>query len=419
MGVRSVREGGPLPLMEELGRREFARLRACAVGGLRSDPRARSMTQGSLSMRRSLRIALVLNPFTLRQRSGDHASFLSRELISRGHAVRGFGAPPGALPRSGGSLLPGIGAFHPDVLLAYDGLSPAGSHSAAVARRSGASLFVVEQGFPHVGRPIERVLRSVGERLWGPRVRRTLDGVLALDDLAREQALNFGLAEEQVHAVPGGVAVEAFRPGLLSHLLERHGVSGHVILAAGSLVEGRGLLELVDAFASTLARAERWTLVLAGEGPLRPALEARANIKGVGAQVVVVERPRSEELPALVSAATLMVDADASGRGPRRTTLGGLAAGTPLITVPGARFPSLAAAGAGLVAADATASALATALRSAAADPVRRARWADEARRLGEQQLSWRAAGAQVEQLLLAERLPASSEAPSISLRSA
>jgi glycosyltransferase involved in cell wall biosynthesis len=358
-------------------------------------------------MRRSLRIALVLNPFTLRQRSGDHARALARELIGRGHAVRGFGVPPGVVPRSGASLMPGIRGFVPDALLAYDGLSPAGSHSAAVARRAGVPLFVAEQGFPTRGRPVERGLRWVGERLWGPRVRRSLCGVVALDDLAQAQALEFGVGPDQVHLVPGGIDPALHRRGLRSHLLERHGVRGHVVLAAGPLLPGRGLRGLVRAYAATLGALEDWTLVIAGEGPLGRELEALANIKGVSSGVVIVERPRAEELPALVGAATLMVDADRSGRGPRRTTLGGLASGTPLLAVPGSRFASLARAEAGLEVEGASVEDLAQGLRTAAGDPVRRERWAEAATRLGADELSWSRVAERVEGLLLGDPVKA------------
>jgi hypothetical protein len=57
----------------------------------------------------SLRIALLLDPLSvyledplnLRFKWGNHAPQLAQELLSRGHSVRGFGAPPGFIPRSG------------------------------------------------------------------------------------------------------------------------------------------------------------------------------------------------------------------------------------------------------------------------------------------------------------------------------
>ena len=357
-------------------------------------------------MRRSLRIALVMNPFALRRRGGDHARSLARELISRGHAGRGFGAPPGAIPRSGGSLMPGIRGFMPDVIIAYDGLSPAGSRSAAMARKLNVPLFLFEQGFPLVGHPVERMMRFVGEQLWGRRLRRTVEHVVALDDLALRQAREFGIDPQQTSLISGGVDQSKFRSGMHSHLLERHGVQGRIVLAAGAFQSGRGLEKLVRAYASTLGASEDWTLVLAGEGPEIPELRALANIKGIAARMILVERPRPEELPALVSAATLMVDPDVSGRGPRRTTLGGLASGTPLLSVPSSLQASLVKRGVGMLAEDNSEAALAHVLRVAASDPGRRARWSAMAQTLASQELAWDAVATRVEQLFHGDPTP-------------
>lgn len=352
-------------------------------------------------MRRSLRIALVLNPFTLRRRGGDHAQALAREWISRGHAVRGFGAPPGAIPRSGPSLMPGISGFMPDVIVAYGGLSPAGSHSAGVARKLDVPLILVEQGFPVVGHPFERFCRFVGEQLWGPRLRHTVEHLVAMDDLALRQARGFGIGAQAVSLISGGVDLTKFRPGMHSHLLERHGVKGRIVLAAGAFHEGRGLEKLIRAYASVLGPSEDWTLVLAGEGPALHSLRALGNIKGIAARMILVDRPRPEELPALVSAATLMVDPDTSGRGPRRTTLGGLAAGTPLLGVPGSLQASLIERGVGLLAEDDSEQALAHILRLAASDPGRRSRWSAMAQTLAAEELGFEAVAQRVEKLIL------------------
>lgn len=342
-----------------------------------------------------------MNPFTLHRRGGDHAQALAREWISRGHAVRGFGAPPGAIPRSGRSLMPGIAGFLPDAIVAYGGLSPAGSHAAAVARKLDVPLFLVEQGFPGVGHPFERLCRFVGEQLWGPRLRRTVEHVVAMDDLAMRQARSFGIGAKAVSLIPGGIDLSKFRPGMHSHLLERHGIQGHIVLAAGAFQEGRGLEKLIRAYASVLGPSEDWTLVLAGEGPALHSLRALGNIKGIAARLLLVDRPRPEELPALVSAATLMVDPDTSGRGPRRTTLGGLASGTPLLGVPGSLQESLIQRGVGLLAEDDSEQALAHVLRVAASDPGRRSRWSAMAQTLAEQELGFEAVASRVEQLLL------------------
>jgi len=90
---------------------------------------------------RPLRIAILVDPFTLHVKGGDHAPELARELLGRGHTVRGFGAPDGVIPRSGAdpssdsaSERPGVAGFAPDALIAYQSLSPAAWLGARVAR---------------------------------------------------------------------------------------------------------------------------------------------------------------------------------------------------------------------------------------------------------------------------------------------
>ena len=217
--------------------------------------------------------------------------------------------------------MPGIRGFVPDALLAYDGLSPAGSHSAAVARRAGVPLFVAEQGFPTRGRPVERGLRWVGERLWGPRVRRSLCGVVALDDLAQAQALEFGVAREQVHLVPGGIDPALHRRGLRSHLLERHGVRGHVVLAAGPLLPGRGLRGLVRAYAATLGALEDWTLVIAGEG-IPAGNSCPAHVSHVDAWPFIMECVGEQDTDASAAVRPgISLNAFAAGANPDRAVL--------------------------------------------------------------------------------------------------
>ncbi len=114
-------------------------------------------------MTRSLRIAILLNPFDLGVKGGDWAPQLARELLNRGHTVRGFGAPAGVIPRSSeagdgdgdGSLL----GFAPEIIVAYDALSPAALKGARACHRLEVPLILVESGFSGPGRWHERLFR--------------------------------------------------------------------------------------------------------------------------------------------------------------------------------------------------------------------------------------------------------------------
>lgn len=289
-------------------------------------------------MSRSLRIALLVNPFTLGMKWGEHAPELARELLGFGHTVRGFGAPPGAIPRSGSDPATagdgtvedavGIAGFKPDGIVAYDALSPAAWLGARTARRLSIPLVLVEaaNGGAATGRGV--MLHAVGRRLFGRYVRGTANAVIALDAIARERALRAGFLASRVSLLPGGVDLNTCRPGLSSGLILRHHVRGRILLYAGQLTDNRGLDTLVVAFANTVGQREDWSLVFAGEGSARGALRAKIDRLGIGSRVHWVGAPREEELPGLMSASTLLavpaVDDSVRGRNIPRAMACGL-----------------------------------------------------------------------------------------------
>jgi hypothetical protein len=142
----------------------------------------------------SPRVALLLDPltlsldpsFNLKVKWGNHAPALARELLGRGYTVRGFGAPPGVIPRSSEVEFEGSQAsawwsklrtFNPDILVAYDALSGAAFRGARMARKLNATLVLVEAALPGGGSWLDRTLARVGEKLFGHYVRRTARAV--------------------------------------------------------------------------------------------------------------------------------------------------------------------------------------------------------------------------------------------------
>ncbi len=373
-----------------------------------------------------LRIALLLDPLSmwleeprgLHGKWGDHAPFLARELIGRGHVVRGFGAPPGFIPRSSDDadepvaaplsstlLRRRIEGFRPDVLLAYDALSPAAFRGARIARRLAASLVLVEAALPTESHTIESALNRIGAWLWGRYVRRTAAAVVALDGEARSQALREGFSPARVRIVPNGVDLTRFRPGLTSSLVARHRIRGRILLYVGGLVQNRGLDLLLTAFARTVGQRSDWNLVLAGSGPRKLILRARADTLGVADRVHWLGEVREEELPGLMGASTLLAlparDADAVGQSIGRA----LACGLPVLASDLPRLRGLVEDGRhGLLIPSGDEAAWVEALRRAASSPEARKRWSREARAFAEAHLGWSSVAATFEGILLETR---------------
>jgi len=368
----------------------------------------------------SLRVALLLDPLSihleeplsLRVKWGDHAPRLAAELLGRGHVVRGFGAPPGLIPRSGQEVadaaedgagpvsLSKLRNFRPDVLVAYDALSPAAARGARMARKLGAALVLVEAALPLEGGALQRSLWQVGEFLWGRYVRRTATALVALDAIAREQALREGFAADLIRVVPHGVDLNQFRPGLTSTIVARNKIRGRILLYTGRLVANRGLEVLMAAFARTVGQRADWTLVLAGDGSAKPRLRAMADRLGVADRVHWIARPRTEELPGLLGASTLYAvparESSVTGRSVARA----LACGLPVIASDLPRFHDLIQhQHSGLLIKPGDVEAWTEAIRWASGSPMARKRWGVNAREFATSNLDWNVVAQRFEEI--------------------
>ncbi len=366
---------------------------------------------------------MVVNPFALHPKGGDHASELARELLGRGHAVRGFGARPGWIPRSGAPEGPGtlglsdgegLLGFRPHVIVAYDALSPAAWFGARRARTLRVPLILVEEGIPQAGRKLGRGLRRVGETLWGPFVRRTTMRLVALDGVAHDQALREGFPPAIVVDLDPGLSLTTFRPALASHLLALHDIRGRILLYVGPIDDSRSLDILVQAFATTVGQRSDWSLVMAGEGAARSQLRALADRYGVGSRVHWIAHLREEEIPGLMGASTLFaapaLDAGQAGRVVRWA----LACGLPVLAARSRRYEHLLEDDVtGLLAPAGDLEAWTAMLRRAASSPEGRQRWGKRARAVAEERFAWPRVAETFEQVVhdaradLVERLAA------------
>jgi len=370
----------------------------------------------------SLRVALLLDPLSvsidgplhLRVKWGNHAPNLARELLGRGHTVRGFGAPPGLIPRSSevpfedtaaSVLQSGLKAFRPELLLAYDALSPAAARGARMARKLGATLVLVENALPGGGRWHERMLNRAGEWMWGLYVRRTAGGVVAIDEIGRQQALREGFDGARIRVVPHGVDVNEFRPGLTSTLIARHRVRGRILLYVGRLVPSRGLSVLITAFARTVGQRDDWNLVLAGDGAGQHELRAQVGRLGIADRVHWMARPRREELPGLLGASTLLAVPARDDRVLGRQIPRAMACGLAVVASDLPRLRDrVEHEQTGLLVASGDVEAWTLAIRHAASSPVARRRWGANARRRAEEELSWSAIAAAFEEVFVEAR---------------
>jgi glycosyltransferase involved in cell wall biosynthesis len=168
--------------------------------------------------------------------------------------------------------------------------------------------------------PLAQAGRLVEARLAPPFYRRT--HVVTLAESSREELTELGFPDTRVHVVPPGVE-PVFRPGG-----ER--AAHPLVVATGRLAPVKRFGDLIDALARARADVADLRLVIVGEGPSRPELEARLDASGARGWVRLAGRVPLDELIDLYRQAWLTVSASlAEGWGMVLTEAA--ACGTPAV----------------------------------------------------------------------------------------
>jgi glycosyltransferase involved in cell wall biosynthesis len=193
---------------------------------------------------------------------------------------------------------------------------------------------------------------------------RSADGMLAVSAALRQVMVDFGLPADRIMTHYTGVDHERFRPVDRAQAKARLGVEGPLILTAAALIPGKGQ-RLAVAAVEQLPGA---TLLLAGEGPDRRALEAMVRKKGLGDRVRLLgSRPHSEVAELMAAADVMLLPSRSEGLA--NVWVEALSSGTPVVTcdVGGAREVIDRPEAGALVAPDADA--IAAAIRSIVSNP--------------------------------------------------
>ncbi|MBI5164556.1 MAG: glycosyltransferase family 4 protein [Magnetospirillum sp.] len=188
-----------------------------------------------------------------------------------------------------------------------------------------------------------------------------------------------GVPAEKVHVLRNGVDLDRFRPGDRAAARARLGLDGPVLLSVGLLIERKGHHLTIDA----LAGLPGLTLLIAGAGPERNALERRAHGNGVADRVRFLGEVPHADLAELYTAADALVLAS-SREGWANVLLEAMACGTPVVATDiWGTAEAVGDPAAGLLVGERSAVALAEAIRRLLAAPPDRAATRRHAERFG------------------------------------
>ncbi|MEA3009265.1 MAG: teichuronic acid biosynthesis glycosyltransferase TuaC [Sphingomonadales bacterium] len=163
---------------------------------------------------------------------------------------------------------------------------------------------------------------------------RKAPGLIAVSAALKADMAAMGMPAEKIHVHYTGVDLERFRPGDRSAAKLKLGVDGPLIVTPGNLVPLKGQRLVIEA----LAAIPGATLLIAGEGPERPALEALIAERGLAPRARLLGSVSPDAMPELLAAADLMI-LPSEREGLANVWVESLACGTPILVadVGGAR----------------------------------------------------------------------------------
>jgi glycosyltransferase involved in cell wall biosynthesis len=276
-------------------------------------------------------------------------------------------------------------AFSPALVHAH--FAPDGLLALGLAERLQIPLVTTLHGYD-VNRTRRRLVGS-GRLTWmryglfGRRLRERGQLFLAVSDAILTRALEAGFPADRTVVHHNGVDLDRFRPG---ESLREPGLILHV----GRLVEKKGTALLLRALAELRGKWIEARLVVIGEGPLRPRLEAQAMALGLGRAVTFLGARPAADVAAWMARAWLLAvpsvtagDGDAEGL--PTVIPEAAAAGLPAIGSDHSGIPEAIVDGqTGLVVPEGDAAALAAAIGRLLAEPRLRDAMAKAARTLAE-----------------------------------
>jgi len=200
----------------------------------------------------------------------------------------------------------------------------------------------------------------------------TLDHAAAVAVVARQLAATLaGVARPRPIAVlPNGIDLDRFAPGdrAAARSLLDIDPTARVVLYVGRLAAGKGLEDLLDAFAELTELVPAAGLALVGAGPLRPALERRAHDLGFGPRIHFAGEVPHAVVPAWMQACDVLALPSAAEGFPN-VVREALACGRPVVATPVGDLPRLVTPDVGYLVPVGDAPALAAALGAVLRSP--------------------------------------------------
>jgi glycosyltransferase involved in cell wall biosynthesis len=203
---------------------------------------------------------------------------------------------------SGHTLLPGLRAFAPDIVIGY-WVYPEGAGALQAARQIGCPIVIGALGTDiHMRSGL--IARKTGQTLRGA------DAVITVSEaMTRYTVTQYQTPQAKVHTIVNGFNTSVFYPRARGALRAQHGMGDQhkLMVYVGRLIEAKGLRELLDAFEQLSKRDPLLRLTLIGEGLMHDEIQAQVQQRGLSQQVILTGGLLPQQVAEWMSNAELVV----------------------------------------------------------------------------------------------------------------
>ena len=198
---------------------------------------------------------------------------------------------------------------------------PDGITAALLGRRFGKPVTVTARGtdinlLPQYAIPRAQIKWAAG----------SVQGMITVCQALKDELTALDVDPDRVRVLRNGVDLEMFRPGDRMTIRKKLNLNGPTLLSVGHLIERKGH----DLVIGALPKLPDTTLMIAGAGPEREALEQQASRLGVHDRVRFLGQVGHETLRDVYGAADALVLAS-SREGWANVLLEAMACGTPVV----------------------------------------------------------------------------------------
>lgn len=191
---------------------------------------------------------------------------------------------------------------------------------------------------------------SKGAAIWvkallEKRVYSAAQSLIVLSQAFKDELIRgYGVAEDKVHIVPGGVDTVRYNTNISRTEARSHlgwPNDRKILVTIRRQVRRMGLENLIDAAQALSVRDPSVLLFLGGTGPISGELQKRIEERGLTGNVTMLGRVSDEDLPLVYRAADMSVVPTQALEGFGLIAIESLAAGTPVYVTPVGGLPEI------------------------------------------------------------------------------